>query len=198
MKKHNGIILKTYFPKKRKMAVLDSAQGKIELVPPHENVCIGALISYHAEQKGMVYFAREFEQLLLPEGWSYADLLFFHHVIELCYYFIPFESHVPGIFDLLQRLYHADGLKYFSYSFKLLFIFKLFVRMGIYPEDRSLHTPYFYNLALKPIDIHESNFLDLTVEKDISSWIRLCIAQHPYAHILKTVHFLDNDRMSSL
>ena len=92
MEKKTGIILKTFFPKKMKMVLLDEQMGKIEGVPPSDQFACGALLTYYAHQRGKIYFLHRIDLIDMPLTLAKDDILFLHHVLEICYFCAPFGN----------------------------------------------------------------------------------------------------------
>lgn len=187
-----GIVLKTFFPKKRKIAVLDKEAGMIEYIPDTENICQGALIHYYITE-GKNSFIRGIENVGMPLALAKQDLLFFHHVLEMCYFFMPVGVSNPDIFALVEFLYTLDSSR-LSPSIKKIFMMKLFAMFGVYPEHKRFHTAYYYQLAALPTSTLLEQELDAQAHTDMDEWLQLCVASHPYNEQFKTVHFLDEGR----
>lgn len=190
MEKKNGIILKTFFPKKMKMVILDQHMGKIEAVPHSDQYTAGSLLSYHTQQRGPVYFLHEISLMDMPLWLAKDDILFLHHVLEICYFCAPFGSNVPEIFNLVIQLYqeHSDC---YSHEFKISFLFKLLILLGMHPDEPHFQDPYYYHLARESIDTIMSKSIHLDTKLALHKWVRSCIAIHPLIHAFKTMHFLD-------
>ncbi len=190
MEKKTGIILKTFFPKKMKMVILDQQLGKIEAVPPTEQFAVGSLLSYYAQQRGSVYFLHEIDVLDVPLSLAKEDILFLHHVLEICYFCAPFGSNVPEIFNLVIQLYPEQLISY-SRGFKISFLFKLLILLGMHPDEPHFQDPFYYHLARESIDTIIDKSIHLDTKQALHEWVRRCIAIHPLIHVFKTVHFLD-------
>jgi hypothetical protein len=188
--KRNGIILKTLFSKKMKMIVLDDHLGKIEAVPPSDKYITGSLISYYAQMRGQIYFLHTIELLDMPLALAKDDILFFHHVLEIVYFSTPFSSSVPEIYGLVQQLY---GPYYGPHTneFKIVFLFKLLVALGMHPEETRFHDPNYYLLARESIDTIINKSIHLDIKRALHEWVRACVLVHPLVHVFKTMHFLD-------
>ena len=89
MKKHTGIVIKKHFQKKRMISVLEKDSGRIDYIPDTENISLGALLEYHVHIRGSVSFMHGSEQVGLPFSLIKDDILFFHHVLEVCECFLP-------------------------------------------------------------------------------------------------------------
>ena len=118
MEKKTGIILKTFFPKKMKMVLLDYDLGKIEGVPSTDNFSCGSMLAYDVQAKGNLYFLHAIELLDMPLMLARNDILFLHHALELCYFCVPFGKQAPEIFFLMRYLYQQ--LPY-THAFKIAF-----------------------------------------------------------------------------
>jgi len=192
MKMGVGIVLKTFFPKKRKVAVLDKDDGMMEYIPDTENICQGALIHYY-HTDGKNSFIRGIENVGMPLLLAKRDLLFFHHVLEMCYFFMPIGVTNSDIFALVEFLYSIDSSR-LNPSIKKVFMMKLFAMFGVYPEHKKFHTAYYYQLAALPTSSLLEQNLDAQALEDMDQWLRLCVASHPYNEQFKTVHFLDEGK----
>lgn len=188
MKKHIGIILKNFYPKKYKIVVLDGKIGKMHYISPKRNkkIPVGTLISYQRERKNKII---ELETLDIPFETAIDDILFLHHVLEICYYFIPVGIDIKEVFSLLLYLYSFPyKLKYIIE--KKLFLFKIFVSLGIFPEDEKFQTPYFHQLSSESIDTIIGQDLPLGIERDLDKCLQYCVQMHPMFKCFKTVNFL--------
>lgn len=192
MEKKTGIVLKTLFPKKMKMILLDYQLGKIEGVPPSDNFTCGSLLSYYVQMRGSVYFLHDISLMDMPLSIAKDDILFLHHVLEICYFSAPFGNNVPEIFNLINQLYIESKAPY-SRNFKIAFLFKLFILLGMHPDEPHFQDPYYYLLASESIDTIMNKSIHLNTEQALHEWVRSCISVHPLIHAFKTVHFLDTD-----
>ncbi len=190
MEKNNGIILKTFFPKKMKMIVLDQQLGKIEAVPPKDNYFCGSLISYHVQVKGSVYFLSDIHLLDMPLYLAKDDILFLHHVLEVCYFCIPFDNQVTEIFVLLSQLY-TNSVPAYDTAFKIAFLFKILILLGMHPHEPRFQVPHYYMLARESIDTIINKSIHLDTNETLYEWVRSCMSIHPLIHVFKTMHFLD-------
>lgn len=189
MQQHRGIILRKFTP--HKVALLDQDRGRIDLLFFGQSYSPGALIHYQLKgnQEPLRADSIIFEQF--PPIASYADLLFFHHVLELVYFFIPLHSSTTGIFELLHRLY--DWLPtYYVKRNKKFFLYKLLLAIGFYPEWHGKFAREKQLLALS-IDSINDESIDLEDELFLDKWLLACIKQHPRFDQFKTVHFFTQE-----
>lgn len=187
-------MIKTYFTKVRKCALLDYELGMIDAIPPSEALSAGSMIEYSLTKRSQEkFFLQEVDLINIPLQLAKQDILFFHHILELCYFFMLEGSQVPGMYELLCRLYHES--KTYSLDFKLLFLFKFFVLLGRFPYEGKYQTTFFQELASKPIDTIISYSIDWNSKHELREWIVSCVMDHPYVQGLKTIHFLERDRL---
>lgn len=119
---HYAIILKSYLPYKRKIAILDRIEGRLDGITDSEKVSAGSLIEYASSTKAAngLHFLHHVELLAMPYGMAKTDILFLHHVLEICYFSIPVGSYEPEIFTMLlliikQNFLHACRVKKSSF-----------------------------------------------------------------------------------
>ena len=194
MKKHRGIIVKSFIPQKQKLCVLDETLGKIMCVPNRDHLSNGLQISYYAQEKNNIHFLHNIEIIDAAFSLAQEDILFYHHVLELCYYFVPLGSYAPALFDLLLYLY-ASPKNFFSTVTKKIILFKIFVALGIHPEDSRFQMPWLHRLASESIDNITDEIVNLSFEKVLDDWLFCCITEHPYNEQFKTVRFLTMNRV---
>ena len=192
-KKGIGIVLKTFFPYKQKMSIFDKTRGKIICVPDRNDIQPGALISYQLTNQQYMPFARTINLIESPLLLAREDIIFVHHVLEVCYYFISSNDPAPEIFDLLVKLYHSETMLCDDRN-KKIFLFILFWKLGIYPESKKFDSIYFRNLAIKFVDRFGFEHIDLENEQLVNAWLYECLLMHPCFNYFKTVHFLSKNR----
>lgn len=194
VEKNTGIVLKTYLPAKSKISLLDHTLGKIVGVLTRADISSGACVSYFVNKNSSVYFIQDIEIIDMPMALAHNDIFFLHHVLELCYYFVPSGSRAPQLFNLLIALYTCEQILR-NIQMKKVFLFQLFTIVGMYPDDVQFRTPYFHQLASASIDTLVGQPLDLVIEQQLDAWLLQCIAMHPCAQNFKTVSFLYDNRI---
>jgi hypothetical protein len=184
MKKNLGILLKNYSPKKEKVSVLDSVLGRIEAVLHNANIRSlhnGTLFSYHAELRYTnIYTFTTVEILDIPFGLAKHDIYFFHHMLELCYYFLPLHVACPSVFDLISMAFKQE------LDNKPIILLRFFALLGIYPEEPPFEKNYFLRLLSCPVETIIKEKLDDTQLKVLESWLLRCLEMHPYKKQFKT------------
>ena len=88
--------------------------------------------------------------------------MFFHHVLELCDAFLPWDSHCEAIFQLVYFMYTQPEVVN-TPKVQKLFLYSFFQKVGVHPEgDESI------------------------------DWLEACINQHPQvlrtAGFIRTLH----------
>lgn len=191
MKRYTGIVLKKFFSKSRKIALFDKQYGRWECIPNTENICLGAIVQYEKKNHASAIIA-DVEHIYLPVMLAQTDILFLHHILELCYYFLPVGISAPEIFHLIEFIYAYQ--KPLSNKEKKLFLIKFFTLIGIYPDDSKFQSVPFYQLIAEPIDIIMNQSLDLMNEQFLNQWLLGCVCVHPDVDNFKTMRFLDIHR----
>jgi len=194
MQKNIGIVLKSYQPQKCKLAILDRDSGKIMAVPHRSDISHGALIKYYEREQEHISFITNIDIIDMPLMLSQNDIQFVHHVLELCYYFIPTGSMAPEVFSSLLRFYEFP-LVLVTPLLKKIYILQLFAQLGVYPEHSSIRTPRLQALVTTSIDILATQSLDLMIEQELDVWLVHCIRTHPYANYFKTINFLPMNKV---
>ena len=189
-----GIILRRLLPSRYKIALLDKQYGRMEVISHSSALMVGSLITYTlSEQQRGNYFLNDSQLAYIPLSLGRADVLFFHHVLELIYYFAPVGSCASGVFDLLAFLYTTEHML-MSVQFKKIFLLKLLTLMGATPELDSVRTSGINRLSIMATHQFNVIVIDTVVEKELDRWLWSCIWQHPYVNEFKTVHFLEKNR----
>ena len=184
-----GLVLKTHFPKKRTITVLEKEGGAAQYSVQTEDICAGTLIQYRVDTGLSVPCMRAIEKIGLPLLRARQDILFFHHVLELCYYFVPVASHMPEVYAHIEPLMLVEHTLERSAE-KKFFLVNLFHAFGITPEHEQTHAAlYAYQHGIS-VDSMGYNTLELDIERIVDAWLLECLSLHPYADQFKTAHFL--------
>jgi hypothetical protein len=188
-----GFILKKSHSSRHKIVVLDKVQGKIECVTTTPSLSIGTLITYNIRQQRATYFISDSTLLYTPLSLARTDILFFHHVLELIYYFTHIGNCAAEVFDLLAFLYSTEHVA-MTKQCKKIFLLKLLTCMGSVPEFNDAHTAVITQLnAIKNGQL-SNTIINAADEKIVDRWLWCCVWQHPYVNEFKTVHFLAENR----
>jgi hypothetical protein len=185
-----GIILR-HSTAKNKIELINHEDMRIEAYCSQEAIVVGSLISYSITSYRAHAQITNIEIIDVPLLLVRNDVLFFHHILELCYYFIPVGSCIKNVFNFVCLLYdpaYADCSK----NIKNFFIGKLLILIGHYP-DLPDHMPLLDQIRKMDIDISEIETIDLKGKQMLKHWIKRCLAEHPMIANFNTIHFLMNE-----
>jgi len=187
--KRHAIVLYTFQKSDNRVALLDSACGKVVCYTAHTTLQIGAHIEYQLVKKRRHFMAHDIEVVRMPFAIARDDILFLHHVLEMCYHFIPEGMVAEDIFALIEFMYH-NGEMLSNAIAKKLYLSKLFILFGIYPEKPYINLSYWQVLLERPIEVILEQ-KDTSIVPTLTIWLRSCIYVHPLAHTFKTLEFLN-------
>src|SRR3990167_5743477 len=92
-----------------KIALLDHSAGRVDGIIASPLVRVGSMIEYRVDKhKGTLRYIKYHTIVGVPLSIARVDILFWHHVLELCYYFVPLGSFTQQLFELLEFLYTVD------------------------------------------------------------------------------------------
>ena len=185
---HVAIILKQLSP--HKIALLDKRRGRLDGITL-KPLCLGSLIHYAIEkERSTMVYLRDTQLIDLPFTIGRDDILFWHHVLELCFYFVPPGSHIPELFELCTFLYTVDTNACWPKQSKKLYLFKLLTIIGVYPRLPQLSPEKLHYLISLPLAVIAQEILDTQHEKRLDEWLRVCVSDHPAIAKFKTIHYL--------
>lgn len=192
MMKKNGIVLRTLFPAKQKVILLDADLGKVEASVPDIKTIVritnGALMEYRVTQSQHGLSLHEVDYLDVPFPLARVDVIFLHHVLELARFFIPLESVAKDLYQLLLMLYHDERLMTDSMAQKL-FLVRFFMMLGLYPETITKN-PSLYALISLPIEVMLEKKVDEQSGKLLAAFLSECMSSYPHLKDLKTISFI--------
>ncbi len=193
--RQTGIIIKSYLPGKQKLILVDQHHGKIEAIPNNIRAHVSMFIAYNLQPtSGNHFFLTDVEIIDIPTRLVHEDLLFLHHIYELCFYCIPFGNCAKDVYSLLMLLYTHQ--LWFMHSLnKKLFLFKLVQYIGMHPDSEKLSIPSLHRFTHESLDILMHETIDLEIESALDHWLTECIVAHPYNRSFKTAHFLAKNRV---
>ena len=187
IKRHEGIILKNYQPKKHKIGVFDKNLGRIECLAPYgaDYIPVGTLIAYFPLNSRYLYDLEGLEVREVPLNLARYDFYFFHHILELSYYFLPLGSPAESIFVMVHFLLNSYD-KISTDLQKKLFLLRFFVQLGIYPEEEFSLGDSFHYLLSQPIEVMLVQRVQIP-EQALERWLFSCIETHPQKAKFKTM-----------
>lgn len=183
--RHEGIVLKNYQPRKDKIAVVDAYFGKIECFMPSrpKQVHTGSLMRYFLRNVGTLYALEGIEVIEVPLALARCNLYFFHTILEISYYFLPLDAPGDAVFSMIRCLL-------FDYVItsrqKKIFLLRLFVQLGLYPEEKYGLNKVIHYLLSQPIDVIFKKKVTVP-EQELERWLMSCIETHPQKAKFKTM-----------
>jgi hypothetical protein len=185
-----GIVLRTYQPYKNQVCLIDKVYGRIDAIIFKGSLMAGSMIEYRLEERR--HGPMILNDIVLHEApllLARHDILFLHHLLELCYHFIPIASGTVGVFDLLQVLYSADIQQWHNES-KKLFLFRVLMCIGMYSTQIDMEKALITLLVNVPLGTAYMAELAKNHADLINKWLHACVREHPYVQKFKTIHFL--------
>ncbi len=184
-----AIVLKSNFPINQRVTIFDKTLGKIEASVLRKDIILsnGMLFSYNFSQNNTFQIIKDIYFIEMP-CIEKSNLMFFHNVLELCNYFLPFGISFYELFDYLNFLYISFD-KIQTLQVQKIFLSKFFLILGFYPEINTSST--FDYIMYLPIDRAVNETINLTIEKELNTWIINCINMHPHIRAFKTFKFLN-------
>jgi len=187
--KQQAIVLYIFEGSGQRVVLFDKHLGKIICYISYRDLFVGAHIEYELIKKRRYYTAHAINIIRIPFAVAQRDIRFLHHVIELCYYFLPERVDALDVFTLVEYLYIHEK-SFVSPFAKILYISKLFILFGIYPEKPYIENKYWQQLLTESIDTILDTCGDAGIERELTAWVRLCIQMHPRYHTFKTVEYV--------
>ena len=133
--KNVGIVLRSPTIHKSTLTLFDKSVGKIEaLNSPGEVLSSGSLVSYGLKKGRVRYFLQDVALLDMPFGLARVNVMFLHHILELCDYFVPWEGKNEELFTLMEVIYKNHEMIATPQGQKL-FLNSFFKYVGEYSEE---------------------------------------------------------------
>ena len=190
MTKQHAIVLYALKSHDQRVVLLDAHHGKVSCFIHNKELPFGAHIEYQLVQKRKYYTAVSINVIRMPFVIAQEDISFLHHVLELCYHFIPEGTCASDVFALVSFIYSSGERLKCSLS-KKLYLSKLFILLGMYPEEPNMQSHHWQLLLTQPIEVILVQLADEAIECELNIWLRSCVQVHPLAHTFKTLGFLN-------
>lgn len=189
-----GIILNINISTYRAI-LFDKFLGKINIpmfqkFNTSNNLCNGALISYSLNIENEKAKIQGINIIDVPFLIAKKNILFFHHIIELCNFFVPIGLPSNELFEMLNFAFYSFDEELNNLQKQKIFLTKFFLSIGNYPENEALKS-YIYEIMKIPIDTVINTQIDLKDEKELNLWILKCMNMNPYFKYFKTTNFLN-------
>lgn len=138
---HTAIILRSASAMRSTAVLLDETLGKIEgiiIQRPSQQLFHGAFITCGLKKRGVRYLVNDIRIIDAPHYWARENLLFFHHILELCQSFLPWDKEPGKVFELVKLLYtHPEEIS--SAHDQKLFLEHFFETIGYSEAAVGLH-----------------------------------------------------------
>ena len=137
----HAIVLKNYFPKKNKVTILHEQFGKVNFfvneTKDASRLCNGSLIYCDVQKKDASYQCDFIDAYFVPFDQDRYDLYFVHDLLKICLNFAPWQIPMSDVFDAITQIY--GQLESISTLDKKICLLKIFLFLGIFPEDKLLY-----------------------------------------------------------
>ena len=218
-----GLILRRFLPQKQTFSIFFHEAGKEQVLidPPTLGLRLwpGSIIScVRAFDNKPVVIAHDVQILAVPLHHDAAGLAWLHHLLEICYYFLPPSYPARDVFNLIYA-----SLRFFAGTtllpaqvavLKTLCIAKVLTQLDHHPQPWLIPGMQLFDACIeKSVDFADARAVDLlqhvktwsaaSQRARLEAWIAACIAQHPQGTFLRTVAFLydpagvENEQCSS-
>lgn len=187
-----GFVLKSLYPFKKRLIVLDKHKGKISCTlfkaPYAPTISAGSYCFYRLRPSKGGYFLEDVDVCIVPSC-SYRELIFLHTVLELCHYFIVEGGCFDGIFELLYFLFTYYATLDTDLQ-KKLFLWRVCVVLGVQPVEGRQEGVVLQRLSEESVDSLVQHSIDSVTEKALNSWLAKCIISHPQPNLFKATSFI--------
>jgi hypothetical protein len=191
MKQSIGIVLKSSHTHEQDIVLLDRYLGKISGTMVSRTpitVGNGTVMTYTLVRKKSRYTFESIDLEYVPFSCARDDIFFLHHVLELCYYFLPEECAVDEVFQMLIYLIHIVPYEKVAPR-KYVVLARLLFLFGLYPEH-DIVCSYLQGL----VDMSLDHFFDAPhsehMRASVRQWVWSCIMTHPAKRQFKTIGLL--------
>lgn len=187
MNTSHAIVLKHYTPQRHVICLLDRYRGRISARADHARLSVGTILTYHYDRYGQYHVIKNISIEYVPFVAVPGDILFLHHIIEICYHVLPEGMHLDRLYQLMFFVFSRPV---FTHIQKKKILCALYAILGLYAHENNLYAHYMYQLEQSSLDEIMDDNIDAKVEKNISRWLYQCISVHIDVRDLRTVHFL--------
>lgn len=210
LEKEVGFVLKRFLPSTHKISLLTQEHGKLNIIVKRtdalQRVWPGMLIGCQPKPLfEATYTSDSIEIIDIPPTLTSDDTFLVHHLLDLCYYFVPLASPCPEIFDHLNFCFNILLQKHlFEKNFdaiKRVLVLRFLYLAEVLPMQSGCETTMiFARLTPYSLDIEDQqkvesislliNEINKIGLRTVDKLIFDCIKTHPSFKLLKTVPFL--------
>ncbi len=197
-----AFVLKRFLPSKQKISILSASKGKINLSFKNKELCSklwpGMLVWFQTQKNNFGYTCNTIDILSSPFFQTKEDLSWFHHLLELCYYFAPLDQPDQELFNYLKNYFSLLDYKHLFkknlLTLKKLSIMHFFHLAGSQDSQQTKLINIIKNLSTKTHK-HSSHIkkINQSLEtitqadlKHIHKCIECGIQRHPLHRYFKT------------
>lgn len=136
-----AIVLKNSFPKKNKLILLHESLGKISIFFDEKHsaarLCNGSLVYCSVLKKQSSFRCEQIEAYFIPMTFTLSDLSFMHDILKICLQFLPEQTSIPDLFELIVAMY--SNLEHLPVCLQNIYLLRIFLYVGIFPENKKLY-----------------------------------------------------------
>lgn len=209
-----GIVIKSFLPCKHKLSVLSLNSGKVNLVfskrDGRQIFSPGVIIAFSCVGNGsQAFFVKKMEILHVPIEPIRDHLNWIHHLLEICYYFLPLHATCTDVFRLLQYSLVSGGkssvFEPYFYVVQRVCLVRLLVLIGFYPPDGLLYVLGLFDdvvrVSLDSSDAQKVRSLQKLLEgvsaqkvQEIDRWVLKNLREHSHRAQFKTLSFFYSEK----
>ncbi len=205
-KQEVAFVLKRFFPRRQMVALFTCSLGRINVVLKQQDICLrlwpGMLITCVFSSERLPFIAQQVVIHSAPIPQTHQHIIWLHHILELCYYFLPLESSSPDVFFYIKKccclMWQSDVLDVeWQIKIKKTCVIKLLHMIGFYAAlDIQEYSALFQELSDVFVDFTNeqkvaflSKHSTLLKINDMDLLILSCLKNHPMFHMFKTISF---------
>lgn len=199
-------VLRRFLPNRQKTALLTYSLGRVNVTFNHKTQGIrlwpGMLLTCTMQRDNSFWVAHNVAIQAAPIPQTHHNIFWLHHILELCYYFLPLEHPAPDVFGYVKQccflMWQSEELDdTWQIFIKKVCVIKLLGLFGFYrQEDIQEYSALFRELSALFIDFTneqkveflKKRYLCFDMEK-MNEWILSCLKSHPMFTSFKTVSF---------
>ncbi len=203
IEKEQGFVIKRFYPHKNKFSILSKMYGRADLIVTQPTMCArvwpGMCVSFIPYKRDNGIYTHTVAIEYTPEERSHDELIALHHILELCYFYLPTNNPCPEIYNLISlfitfTLYQQTLCAMYP-VIQNLWVAKFLSLMGFYEQAPIIKDLTIFDMMI--VDFTHSQNLEFSMSQikhiniqKINDWIMLCLKTHPlYAHF-KTVRLM--------
>jgi hypothetical protein len=196
---NQGIIIKNHYPLRRKVVILDPFKGKYEYIYGHTSrakmLQAGTYVYYSYKDIYTRQALDDVDIVCMAPCVTHDDLYFLHHVLELCYYFLPLHEPQENIFQLIKNMYDSFHI-YQQAEYRRIFLCQFFAKLSIYPDNRDAYSPGIIRLislinnSMVGSHTYTRYMLDNVQHPHVKHWLIGCMNTHSHSRYFKTIGFM--------